>query len=752
MEHIFIDLLNISITAGYMVLAILLLRPLLSKAPKFVRCLLWALVGLRLAFPFSIESILSLIPSAQTVPQEILYSSQPAIHSGIAFMNSAINPVLSGSLAPTPGDSVNPMQVVMAVAANVWILGMIVMAVYAAISYFRLRHKLKEAVHEGNHIWLCDHIGSAFLLGLFRPRIYLPSALAEQDKPYVVAHEKAHLQRRDHWWKPLGYLLLTVYWFNPLMWVAYILLCRDIEFACDEKVIRQLGTDCKRSYSEALINCSVSKKSISACPVAFGEDGVKGRIQSILNYKKPAFWIILIAIIVCIAVAVCFLTVPPEAPSATPSVSYSFSAYILEVNEDSLLVKPLENEDELSVSDQFIIMLPDGTEDYSQGRIVDIFYDGQIEELYPAIIPNVSSVFLRPLTYDFVDSSLRILSVDFDIDQDGIAETFCVDYGPTSGIASYDLYALENGVLEYHNVWIPMDHFSISYQISDGQLLLVTHKTTDSQELELVTYRVTVQDNQIALNGSVQNLWGGSLFSPPVLSQLRENYPQFLNLTTDKGLEVYVWKNGDWRCGVRSGTNRNATTEELWAFGDGASLEEMAVILSTYPVTMEEISILYNYHPAFSGPYEVVPGDGEQAYIEKILFQFMNYWAAPKDYPDRYVPQEDLEYFEQRLQYLTGNYYFAATEQHPLVIYAFQLAEKAWCFQFIENTTITRTTLQLMNYPHCNLETALEKLESYNIPPEKIPVVVYQNPISSYIGTDTLEEQIQNVRVMLGLG
>lgn len=405
MENIFISLLNTSITAGYLVIAVMLLRPLLKKAPKYIRCILWGLVGLRLILPFSFESVLSLIPSAEPIPPEIVTSPAPVIHSGITFVNSAVNPVISQSMAPAPEASVNPMQIVMAVAWNVWLLGVVAMVLYSVISFVLLKRKLRESVQDGGNVWLCDRVSSPFLLGLFRPKIYLPSDLAEDSKVYVLAHENAHIRRKDHWWKPLGFLLLTVYWFNPLMWVAYIFLCRDIEFACDEKVIKELGTDCKCAYSEALINCSVPRRMISACPVAFGEDGVKGRIKSVLNYKKPAFWIILIALILCIVVAVCFLTNPPEDDQSgkIPANEYRFRATVVEIYEDSLLVEPLEKEEYFSGAKQVVIRLNGRSkDDYRLGCIVEVIYDSQIQESMPPVIPNASSI----LNLDMLSSHL----------------------------------------------------------------------------------------------------------------------------------------------------------------------------------------------------------------------------------------------------------------------------------------------------------------------------------------------------------
>ena len=331
MENVFLKLLNMSIAAGWLVLAVVLLRLILKKAPRAILCVLWGIVGIRLILPFSLQSVFSLIPSVETVPEDIGYAANPTISSGVSVVNSVVNPLLSGSLSPDPTQltSVNPMQIVLLVAAWVWVIGMVGMLVYSLISYLRIFRKVREAVPMRENVWVCDHIDTPFILGIFRPRIYLPSSMSETDAEYVIAHEKAHLSGRDHWWKPIGFLLLTVYWFNPLLWVSYVLLCRDIEVACDQKVIRDMGTDIKKPYSEALINCSVPRKMISACPLAFGEVGVKSRIQSVLSYKKPAFWLILVAVLACVVLSICFLTDPPAKTVRATEIKDSYGVTLL---------------------------------------------------------------------------------------------------------------------------------------------------------------------------------------------------------------------------------------------------------------------------------------------------------------------------------------------------------------------------------------------------------------------------------------
>jgi len=309
MSELFLNLLNRAMAAGWVVLAVLLLRLLLKKAPRWVHCGLWGLVGLRLVWPFSLESVLSLLPSREVLSPETLYDPTPAVHTGIEFVNSAVNESFTPAMTAQAGASVNPLQIWTWLAGWIWAMGAAALLGYALFSFLRLRKRVAVSV-EDHGLWRCDAIDSPFILGVFRPRIYVPSDLGDGDLVYVAAHERAHLKRRDHWWKPLGYLLLTVFWFHPLLWVGYILLCRDIELACDETVIRDLDASEKKAYSIALVDCAVDRRAIAACPVAFGEVGVKQRVKSVLHYKKPAFWVVVIAVVLCVLAAVCFLTDP----------------------------------------------------------------------------------------------------------------------------------------------------------------------------------------------------------------------------------------------------------------------------------------------------------------------------------------------------------------------------------------------------------------------------------------------------------
>ena len=310
MNELFLKIINMSISASWFVLAVLILRFVLKKAPKWVNVLLWGIVAVRLAFPFSIESAFSLIPSAETISPSIMMDTVPSVQTGVPAINNVINPVIGSSLAPAPGASANPLQIWIPILSMIWVAGVAILFVYTAVSYWRLRRKVSEAVILRDNIFQSENVASPFVLGIIKPRIYLPFNMNGQDLEHVVAHEQAHIRRKDHWWKPLGFLLLTIHWFNPLMWLAYVLLCRDIELACDEKVIKELDNEQRADYAQALVVCSVNRRMIAACPLAFGEIGVKDRVKSVMNYKKPEFWIIFLAVIACVIVAVCFLTNP----------------------------------------------------------------------------------------------------------------------------------------------------------------------------------------------------------------------------------------------------------------------------------------------------------------------------------------------------------------------------------------------------------------------------------------------------------
>ncbi len=548
MDAVFLKILNMSITASWIALAVIAVRLLLKKAPKWITVLMWGLVGIRLICPFSLESIFSLIPSAETVPGDILYTNTPTIHSGVEAINSVVNPIILDSLAPAVGASVNPIQIIAFAASAIWIVGIVAMSIYTVVSYIRIQRKVKEAVPYQDNIRLCDHVDTPFILGVIRPKIYLPSAMSEQDMKYVIAHENTHLKRHDHWWKPLGFLLLTVYWFNPILWAAYVLLCRDIELACDEKVIQDMGAENKKPYSIALINCSVPRRMIAACPLAFGEVGVKERVKSVLNYRKPAFWIIAAAMIAGIVLAVCFLTNPAESPE--------FGMDGNNVSDQSLRITSLREEypqyfdlDAANGLDVYVWQMAENSywfgvlphsdihRDWSEllelrGTGVDamrqilstyhldkndihiipwqnpissyigeqwIAADGEsIEEKQANYIDTVEGMLFGEQVQPLDDAYPIYDSLVFDIDGDGIDEYCVLGYGRTSGIFTFSFTASEVGaeLSKYHNVFCTAWYDLSFVQCDDGVVRVQGIDQTEETHL----FDISVIDGNLQLS------------------------------------------------------------------------------------------------------------------------------------------------------------------------------------------------------------------------------------------------------------
>ncbi len=322
MLDIFLYFFNMSITAGYLVLAIVFARFIFKKLPKWSFCVMWGLVGFRLVCPFSLKSVLSLIPTNIALSSDEIYSHSTINPTGSNVLNYIGGKAIDYNFSVENGSITlenfvanqpvyaNPLYLITYIASIIWVVGLCLLLIYSLVSYMRLYIKVKPSILYENNVYYCDNITTPFILGVIKPKIYIPSGLDDETVEYVISHEKAHLKRMDHIWKPLGFSLLSIYWFNPLMWVAYILLCRDIEKACDEKVIKNQESSYKKGYSQALLTCATDRKMILACPLAFGEVGVKERIKSVLNYKKPAFWVIIIALMLSIFMSIGFLTMP----------------------------------------------------------------------------------------------------------------------------------------------------------------------------------------------------------------------------------------------------------------------------------------------------------------------------------------------------------------------------------------------------------------------------------------------------------
>ena len=327
MESLFIKLINLSIYASILVAVVLLLRLVSRRSPKWVICLIWALVGIRLVVPFSIQSSFSLLPQSEPVSSTALFKT--------VSLSQAQEGIVSSGAASVTEASRSGSSSVFHILSYIWLFGVILMLLYGVISYIVLRKTLRTATLYDDGIRQSEKVDSPFVLGFLRPTIYIPYTLFGKDLEYVLSHEKTHIRRKDHLWKPAGFLLLSVYWFNPAIWLAYAALSKDIELACDESVIRSLDKDERKNYSRALLNLSIRQKLITACPVAFGKTAVRNRVDHVMNYKKPALWSVVIMIACCVAVGICFMTEPQKQNAAvneideTQDVDDSEEGYII---------------------------------------------------------------------------------------------------------------------------------------------------------------------------------------------------------------------------------------------------------------------------------------------------------------------------------------------------------------------------------------------------------------------------------------
>ena len=656
MEAVFLKLLNMSITATYLVIAVIIARLLLKKAPKFISVMLWGLVAVRLVCPFSIESILSLVPSTETVPQDIVYSKTPQIYSGISSVNTVINNIIMPQFYPNAADSANPLQIVSFIASVVWLIGVAGMLLYTAVSYFRIYLRVREAVKIEGNIYECDRIESPFILGIIRPHIYLPSNMSELDREYVMAHERAHLKRHDHLWKPLGFLLLTVYWFNPVLWVAYILLCRDIELACDEKVIKAMGEADKRSYSNALINCSTPRKMITACPVAFGETGVKGRIKSVLNYKKPAFWAIVIAVILSVAVAVFFMTNPSGAQITTID-DFGFYGGMFDYAEEMTVIAG-ENQYYISYEkdiEEILVQLKKikvRKEEVSKNRSEDrdktnaiifenftVYFNEKFNELWcvdtlkPSFsykVLNTSAVkkafdLIKHSESNRINTSLSVQNIKAGTDVSGLTvsvknislnvKTPCIELEIKNERKNEIKYGEDfNFYFKKNGEWASCDTFKYTEdrkRVFSKVAIILNPNDTNTEEYYLI-WRDLTQEGEYRLEADYW--WVEFELKRPTaaqnnsrLDELRQKYPQYFGLDTTNGLYIYVseFAKDLYKCQLLSGREDfHYSTEDIHTEG-GATLEEMKAILSTYDISSDNIYVIPYVNPLSSYYYEI---------------------------------------------------------------------------------------------------------------------------------------------------
>ena len=573
MDKVFIFLLNTSINASYLIIAVILLRFALFKAPKWISCLLWAAVGIRLAIPIKLESILSLLPSPEPIPQDIAISPSPQINTGIGVVNNTLNPIILDTFTPDPVQSANPLQIVFFIAAIIWITGLAAMLFWSAVSYLRLKRRVAPSIYAHDNVFYCDNIPAPFILGVFSPRIYLPSGISEEDAFHVIAHERAHIDRRDYIWKPLGFVILSVYWFNPLCWIAYILFCRDVEKACDERVIGKMQSDGRREYSSALLSCSVSRFGVSACPLAFGEIGVKSRIKSILNYKKPAFWIIIVSILLAIGLCIGFLTTPPKTPEI-PSIIGNTDADTMTKKQKELfeIYPEYFGLDASNGLDVYVWQLAENNYNFglkphsdtplgfisielmslksaNAYEMQEILKSYDIEREDVTIVPwqnPISSYigdiwvikegedavaeleeYIANIEYMLFDREYLIAdnlgyvpntlgdpfydTMTFDVDGDGVDEICSLGYGQTSGLFTFVFSAnYPNGTVKYSTV-INSQWLDLSFKLCEDGVVRV--QGIDQQDT-VHLYNIKISDGAVMLIGQDGQLLGDFVYYP----------------------------------------------------------------------------------------------------------------------------------------------------------------------------------------------------------------------------------------------
>lgn len=574
---LFLKVLNMSITASWLVLAVFLLRLLFRKSPKALHVVMWALVGLRLVCPFSIESAFSLIPSVETIPQEIITDHSFNVQTGISFVDEQANEFLGDRYYEGVTVAEGTGMKLTALLTILWLIGMATMLAYGVFSYMRLRRRVAESIPMQGNLRLCDRIDSPFILGIVRPQIYLPSALRSEDREFVIAHETAHLKRYDHLWKPLGFALLTVYWFNPVLWLAYHFLCRDIELACDERVIRDMELPEKKAYSTALVNCSVSRNLILSCPLAFGEVGVKARVKNVLHYQKPAFWVLCAAIAAIGIAAVCLLT------------------------------NPIIPDDRLKVFIDCEIV-----SHHQSMHSTDNYASVDWEVLSNKKIGNKTTLYLWVLYQEYSYDGGLVLE---------------------SGAHIPTVITVEKRDGNYHLVeyWEPRDGSDYAKDIREKFPFFLWRNALDSQKY-IASQKEKCERMALEYFAS-ESAVGGADAPDNVqindhLESLRQEYPQYFGLPTAKGLEVYIWQMApdSYQCALLPRRNLKYTDTELMR-QTPVPIERMRAIVDSYGLPESEVTVHAWQNPYSSYYYEV-----NEEYREELREKFRSIHPVTPSY------------------------------------------------------------------------------------------------------------------------
>lgn len=472
MRSVFLFLLTRSVSAGWLILASVLLRRIFRRAPRRLLCLLWLLVAARLVSPALVKSPFSILPSGGALV-DLTVSAMPALGGDAPVLFTVLPPSAISYIPGSGGDTAG--FDVLSLLSAVWLAGAVAMLGYALFGYLRLRKTVAPSAPLEDGVYLCDGIDTPFILGLFRPHVYIPSSMEPAMLPHVLAHERAHLRRLDHVSKAFGFLLLSLYWFSPLCWLAYVLSCRDIELACDEHVIRTMDASGRRSYSEALLALSRPSGHIALSPLAFGEVGVKARIRSVLNYRKPALWLIVAAVAVCLAAAYGLLAEPLTSARAA---SASFTAQVLSVDEQTMLVAPAEDTTEAKSASVFTLPVPTDF-DAAPGDLILVAYDGLIQETFPASVGEVYSV-------------RKVGAVD--LPQEALHDPGA-DWAETTGVP--DTQYIEAGLVWENNMWSYHGRV-VAVLYDNGSIYTCDYGTSDADRVCLNVIR--------AADGSISEL------------------------------------------------------------------------------------------------------------------------------------------------------------------------------------------------------------------------------------------------------
>jgi beta-lactamase regulating signal transducer with metallopeptidase domain len=444
MGKIFLTVLNMSFTASYVILFVILVRLMLKKAPRVISYVLWGVVAFRLIIPSSFESMFSIMPrntNAVPIPHDIIYQQNPQINSGIEVLDSFVNNSLP---APIIGASVNPLQIYVEIGAYLWVLGIIALLVYSLVSILILKRQLKNAELIEQNIFEAKNLKTPFVLGLIRPKIYLPDRLNATERNYILLHEQTHIRRKDHIIKILAFLTLSIHWFNPLVWIAFMLMSTDMELSCDEKVLKEMNEDIKKPYANSLLSLATGRYIFNGNPLAFGEGNVKGRIKNVLNYKKPRFWVVVIAAIIAVAIGVGLL--------ANPSVNSSMPR---------LITGYMVIEDDLLYVDEVEIIYREDTE-----RIEELEKLGEsitTPSGYHIYNPNTDKQtfkITKETTYTFVDYSFLFL-------EDGVEDRLYM----TSNKEEFMLHLDES----YYDS-PPAQKVPFFIEVKDGKVISITEK------------------------------------------------------------------------------------------------------------------------------------------------------------------------------------------------------------------------------------------------------------------------------------